>query len=106
MAESSNTVMVITPHPDDAEYGTSGTVAKWVAEGREVIYVVCTNGDKGSSDPDMTSERLARIRRHRPVDKVARHSQVAVGHQLSSALDNRRRSASQTRDFRSLLSLG
>jgi len=30
--------------------------------GWEVIYIVCTNGDKGSSDPDMTSERLAKIR--------------------------------------------
>ena len=56
-------VMVVTPHPDDAEFGTAGTIASWVKQGREVIYVVCTNGDKGSSDPDMTSERLAQIRR-------------------------------------------
>jgi LmbE family N-acetylglucosaminyl deacetylase len=42
--------MVITPHPDDAEYGIAGTVFKWTREGKKVIYVVCTNGDKGS-DP-------------------------------------------------------
>jgi len=54
--------MVVTPHPDDAEFGAAGTVASWVKQGREVVYVVCTNGDKGSSDPDMTSERLAEIR--------------------------------------------
>ena len=54
--------MVITPHPDDAEFGVAGTVAKWVRQGKEVIYVVCTNGDKGSNDPDMGSERLAEIR--------------------------------------------
>ncbi|MFQ5925179.1 MAG: PIG-L deacetylase family protein [Dehalococcoidia bacterium] len=62
MAELAIRVMVITPHPDDAEIAAGGTIASWVGEGREVIYVVCTNGDKGSSDPEMTSERLAQIR--------------------------------------------
>ncbi len=54
--------MVITPHPDDAEIGCGGTVASWVKQGTEVVYVLCTNGDKGSSDPHMTSEKLAAIR--------------------------------------------
>lgn len=64
-AEESNTyAMVVTPHPDDAEFGAAGTVALWTRQGREVVYVVCTNGDKGSSDPEMTSERLAEIRHH------------------------------------------
>ncbi|GAI28088.1 unnamed protein product [marine sediment metagenome] len=39
-------VMVVTPHPDDAEFGVAGTVARWTGEGKDVIYVVCTNGDK------------------------------------------------------------
>lgn len=55
-------VMVVTPHPDDAEFGAAGTIARWTGEGKEIIYVVCTNGDKGSSDPDMKPEELARIR--------------------------------------------
>jgi len=54
--------LVITPHPDDAEYGIAGTVAKWVREGKEVVYAVCTNGNKGTSDPNMKPERLAEIR--------------------------------------------
>ena len=54
--------MVIMAHPDDAEWGCSGTVAKWCAEGWEVVYVLCTDGSKGSSDPEMTSERLVKIR--------------------------------------------
>ena len=54
--------MVITPHPDDAEYGIAGTVARWVREGKEVIYVACTNGNKGSNEPSKTSEELAEIR--------------------------------------------
>jgi len=54
--------MVITPHPDDAEYGVAGTVAKWVREGKDVIYIVCTNGDKGTDDPQMLPEKLTQIR--------------------------------------------
>src|SRR5712691_2627475 len=36
--------MVIFAHPDDAEIGSGGVVAKWVARGSEVTYVLCTNG--------------------------------------------------------------
>jgi len=54
--------MVIAAHPDDAEYGVAGSVARWVKEGKSIVYVICTNGDKGSGDPEMTSERLAGIR--------------------------------------------
>jgi LmbE family N-acetylglucosaminyl deacetylase len=53
---------VVTPHPDDAEYGVAGSAARWAREGKDVIYVVCTNGDKGTSDTNMNSEELARIR--------------------------------------------
>jgi LmbE family N-acetylglucosaminyl deacetylase len=54
--------LIITPHPDDAEFGIAGTVVKWVREGKEVVYAVCTNGNKGSSDPNMKPEKLAEIR--------------------------------------------
>ena len=55
-------VLVVTPHPDDAEGGVGGTIASWAAQGRKVVLVVCTNGDKGTSDRSVTSEELAAIR--------------------------------------------
>jgi LmbE family N-acetylglucosaminyl deacetylase len=55
-------VVVIFAHPDDAEGNCGGTTAKWTREGKIVHYLVFTNGDKGSDDPSMTSERLAGIR--------------------------------------------
>jgi LmbE family N-acetylglucosaminyl deacetylase len=55
-------VMVITPHPDDAEYGVAGTVVRWVSQGKEIVYVVCTNGDKGTSDASIKPEELAKTR--------------------------------------------
>jgi LmbE family N-acetylglucosaminyl deacetylase len=55
-------LMVIFAHPDDAEFSVAGTVAKWAAKGTEVTYLLCTSGDRGTSDPDMTPERLAELR--------------------------------------------
>jgi LmbE family N-acetylglucosaminyl deacetylase len=55
-------VLLIAPHPDDPEMGMGGTVAALTASGKRVVYVVCTNGDKGTSDPEMTPERLIKIR--------------------------------------------
>lgn len=55
-------MMVVTPHPDDAEFGVAGTVARLTREGKRVVYVVCTNGDKGTSDINMKPEELAKIR--------------------------------------------
>ena len=54
--------MVVTPHPDDAEFGVAGTVVRWTREGKDVVYVVTTNGDKGTSDINMKPEVLAKIR--------------------------------------------
>ena len=55
-------IMVIAPHPDDPEFGAGGTVAAWAVDGKSIIYIICTNGNKGSSDIEMTSEKLAHIR--------------------------------------------
>ena len=55
-------VMVIVAHPDDADFMAAGTLAKWAKEGREIVYVLCTSGDKGTSDPDVEPSDLALIR--------------------------------------------
>jgi LmbE family N-acetylglucosaminyl deacetylase len=54
--------MVIFAHPDDAEFGSAGTVGVWADEGVEVAYVVATDGSKGSDDLEMSSERLTETR--------------------------------------------
>jgi LmbE family N-acetylglucosaminyl deacetylase len=54
--------MIGTAHPDDAECCVAGTVARWAAEGKQVVYVVCTNGDKGTTDRSLDAGKLAEIR--------------------------------------------
>ena len=67
-------IMVVTPHPDDAEYGVAGTVARWTRKGKQVIYVVCTNGDKGTSDINIKPEQVAQVR-----EKVKRQQPSSLG---------------------------
>jgi LmbE family N-acetylglucosaminyl deacetylase len=57
------TIVVFTPHPDDDVFGAGGTIALLNRNHNKVHIVVYTNDDKGSYDPEMTSQRLARIRR-------------------------------------------
>jgi LmbE family N-acetylglucosaminyl deacetylase len=54
--------MGIFAHPDDPEFFCGGTFARWGAEGADITYVIATSGDKGSSQPEMTSPRLIDIR--------------------------------------------
>jgi LmbE family N-acetylglucosaminyl deacetylase len=50
--------MVVYAHPDDAEFGFAGTMAKWARAGVEITYSMVTNGASGSDDETMTREKL------------------------------------------------
>jgi LmbE family N-acetylglucosaminyl deacetylase len=54
--------MVVFAHPDDAEFGSAGTVASWARQGTEVQYVCVTDGSAGSNEPGVIREELADIR--------------------------------------------
>jgi LmbE family N-acetylglucosaminyl deacetylase len=54
--------MVVFAHPDDAEIGSGGVVARWVAAGCEVTYVLCTDGQAGTADRSLAPAELARKR--------------------------------------------
>ena len=62
MEELPQRVLVVTPHPNDAEVWCGGTVARWINEGAEVHYVLCTDGGKGTFDRQVSSMDLAAIR--------------------------------------------
>jgi LmbE family N-acetylglucosaminyl deacetylase len=54
--------LAIYAHPDDTEIACGGTLAAWTAAGAEVHLVICTRGEKGSSDPGADGEALAEQR--------------------------------------------
>ena len=55
--------LVIAAHPDDSEFGVAGTAALWARDGWQLYYLICTDGSKGSEDPEMTPEKLVPMRR-------------------------------------------
>lgn len=56
------TIMWVGPHQDD-ESSCLGTLSLLKANGNKIIMVWYTSGNKGSRDLEMTSERLAQIRK-------------------------------------------
>lgn len=55
-------ILVIVAHPDDIESWCGGVVAHFSSLGKEVAYVLCTSGDKGTSDPSQTPQQVAACR--------------------------------------------
>lgn len=54
--------MVIVAHPDDIEFSTAGTMARWAKEGAQISYVLLTSGDVGIDDPEINKEQAIEIR--------------------------------------------
>jgi len=59
MADEPRRALVIGAHPDDNEFGAGGTIARLIAEGWDVTYIIGTNGNKGSHDPAISPYALA-----------------------------------------------
>ena len=51
-------VLAVGAHPDDIEFGCGGTLAKWADAGCVVHHLVCTDGSKGTWDPDTDTVAL------------------------------------------------
>lgn len=52
-------VLCFGAHPDDLDFGASGTVATWTAAGVQVQYCIMTDGDAGGFDARSTEEIIA-----------------------------------------------
>ena len=83
-------LMVIVAHPDDADFGPSGTVARWVRAGSVAHLVCCTSGDAGADDPRTDPLELARIREteQRAAAAHVGYEDVTFLHQPDGALAN------------------
>lgn len=95
MDETPQRVLVVTPHPDDAEIWCGGTVAHWIKQGATVRYVLCTDGGKGTNDPNITSQELAAVREQELLEaaRVLGVSDVVMLHHPDGELED-------TREFR------
>ncbi len=60
---SVGTVLVVGAHPDDIDFGASGTLATWTDAGARVVYCIVTDGDAGGFDPSVPRSAIVGIRR-------------------------------------------
>lgn len=65
------TVLAVYAHPDDPDVSCGGTLARWARAGAEVHVLICTNGDKGTNDPDVDPVALADVRAAEAADAAA-----------------------------------
>jgi len=56
-------LLAVSAHPDDVEFTSGGSLARWINEDWTVSLVVCTDGGKGSADPTILPAELAAVRR-------------------------------------------
>ena len=68
MIDTPQRVLVVIPHPNDSEFWCAGSIAKWINEGAAVRYVICTDGNKGTTDPAISASELAAVREREQAD--------------------------------------
>ena len=91
-------ILTIIAHPDDAEFGAAGSIAAWTAEGKTVVYVVCTGGGKGTSDRNLSPADLERIRQQ---EQRAAASVLGVSEVVFLGMEDQ--GLEDTREFRETL---
>ena len=60
-------VLVVAPHPDDAEFMAGSVMAHWQSQGATLHFLLVTDGVSGSRDPNQTPAQLAAIRREEQI---------------------------------------
>src|SRR3954469_15900096 len=83
-------VLVIVAHPDDADFGVAGTLAKWIRAGSVARMVCCTSGDAGADDASTDPLELAKVREkeQRAAAAVVGYESVDFLHRPDGALEN------------------
>lgn len=85
--------LVISPHPDDLDFGCAGTVAKLTREGNRVEYLIVSDGSKGSNAADFDGKKLAAVRK-REQENAARAvgvTRVAFLGEVDGEVENTKR---------------
>jgi LmbE family N-acetylglucosaminyl deacetylase len=98
--------MAIVAHPDDIEFSCAGTLARWAKAGARISYILCTSGDVGIDDPEMTRERATEIREAEQMEaaRLAGASEVIFLREpdgmLQATIELRRKIVREIRRFR------
>lgn len=62
MSDDVRRALAVGAHPDDIDFGASGTVALWCEQGWEVHYLLVTSGQKGVQTHEQDPHDFGRLR--------------------------------------------
>lgn len=105
--------LAIAAHPDDVEFQCGATLAKWAAAGCEVSHLICTDGSKGSWEPE--DDLPALVARRQEEQRAAARALGATGQvvflgevdgELEAGIDQRSRVAEWIRRLQPDVVLG
>jgi LmbE family N-acetylglucosaminyl deacetylase len=64
-------ILVVTAHPDDVDFGAAGSVATWTDRGINVVYCIVTAGDAGGAESGIARDEMAAVRREEQTKAAA-----------------------------------
>ncbi|HEA46325.1 MAG TPA: PIG-L family deacetylase [Candidatus Pacearchaeota archaeon] len=84
------TLIVFSAHPDDMEFGCSGTVCKLIKQGYEAILVVATNGESGFKQAHKSRSQRVKIREEeqKKAAEIIGFKKVLFLHEKDGHLEN------------------
>ena len=69
--ENFDRYLFIGPHPDDIEIGAGATVSRLTSLGKQVSFLICTDGRFGNENTSLHGEELVQARREESIRSAA-----------------------------------
>ena len=69
--ESFDRYLFIGPHPDDIEIGAGATVSRLTSLGKQVAFLICTDGRFGDENTSLRGDELVQARRQEAIRSAA-----------------------------------
>lgn len=71
--EDWHSALVVVAHPDDVEYPGAAPIARWTAQGKEVVYLIASGGEAGLGGMAPEQAKAIRVR-----EQIAAAAEVGV----------------------------
>ena len=70
--------MSIHAHPDDQDFTVAGTLAKWAADGCQIVTVIITDGSAGSNAPEHAADYKPTLASIREQEQIAANETIGI----------------------------
>jgi LmbE family N-acetylglucosaminyl deacetylase len=87
LTETWQRALAVVAHPDDMEFGAAAAVARWTAQGKQVVYCMVTSGEAGIDG--MAPQECAKVREAEQIEsaRIVGVDQIDFLHQPDGVLE-------------------